>query len=295
MLSVKSLVLSLILSILVFVPNRVAAYSSPGTPTGYVNDFAGVLTPEIKQQLETRLSTLDASTSAQISVVTIKNLGGDSIENYTEKLFAEWGIGQKGKDNGVLLLVAVDDREMRIEVGYGLEGALTDAESSWIIRDQITPRFKEGNYNQGIVDGVEGIIKAAAEDLNPVFSKEFNMNIEESAGLALGILTWAVPVVLWLISILSRSKSWWAGGVIGGLIGVLTMGIGGMILWGLVGLFIDYAVSTEYKKSKVSGNYPWWIGGKSGFGGGGGFRSGGGGFGGFGGGRSGGGGSSGRW
>jgi len=292
---VKSLVLSLILSILVFAPSKALAYSSPGSPTGFVNDFAGVLTAETKQQLETRLSSLDASTSAQLSVVTIKSLDGDTVENYAEKLFADWGIGQKGKDNGVLFLVAVEDRVTRIEVGYGLEGALTDAESSWIIRDKITPRFKEGNYNQGIVDGVEGIIQAAAEDLNPVFSKEFNIKMEESAGLALGILTWAVPVILWLISILSRSKSWWAGGVIGGIVGILTMGLGGLFLWGLVGLFIDYAVSTEYKKSKVSGSYPWWIGGKSGFGGGGGFKSGGGGFGGFGGGRSGGGGSSGRW
>ena len=108
------------------------AYSSPGSPTGYVNDFAEILSTETRASLEELLSSTDASTSAQVAVVTIKSLDGDTIENYAEKLFQEWGIGQKGKDNGVLLLVAVDDRKVRIEVGYGLEGALTDAESSWI-------------------------------------------------------------------------------------------------------------------------------------------------------------------
>jgi uncharacterized protein len=145
--------------------STVSAYSSPGKPTGYVNDFANVLTLDTKQQLETKLSSLDASTSAQVSVVTIKTMGNDTIENFAVKLFEEWGIGQKGKDNGALLLVAVEDRKVRIEVGYGLEGALTDAETSPIIRNVITPAFKAGSYDQGITEGVDAILKAAAEDL----------------------------------------------------------------------------------------------------------------------------------
>lgn len=282
------------LGLLLFSAIGVEAYSSPGAPTGYVNDFAGVLSVETKQQLETRLSSLDASTSAQVSVVTIKNLDGDTIEDYANKLFDEWGIGQKGKDNGVLLLVAVDDREMRIEVGYGLEGALTDAESSWIIRDKITPRFKEGNYDQGMIDGVEGILAAASEDLIPI-------SVEKTFTASAGFMEDAFPVLVfgfmalqWVWAILARTKSWWLGGVIGAIAGVIFWGFTGLMLLGLFGLLLDWLVSQEYKKSTVTGNYPWWIGGKSGFGGGfSGGRSGG--FGGFGGGRSGGGGSSGRW
>jgi len=152
----KQFVLAIIIALgVLFVPPKILAYSSPGSPTGYVNDFAGILSSDTKKTLETKLSSLDASTSAQLSVVTIKSLDGDTIENYAEKLFKEWGIGQKGKDNGVLLLVAVDDHKLRIEVGYGLEGALTDAESSNIIRNTITPEFKKGDYNKGITNGVE--------------------------------------------------------------------------------------------------------------------------------------------
>lgn len=272
----------------------VSAYSSPGMPTGYVNDFAGVLSAQAKQQIELRLSSLDASTSAQVSVVTIKSLDGDTIENYANKLFEEWGIGQKGKDNGVLLLVSVEDREMRIEVGYGLEGALTDAESSWVIRDKITPRFKEGNYDQGVIDGVEGILTAASEDLVPI---SIEKTFETSAGFmenAFPALIFGFMALQWMWAILARTKSWWLGGVIGAVAGVIFWGLTGLILLGLFGLLLDWLVSKEYKKSTETGHYPWWIGGKSGFGGGfSGGRSGG--FGGFGGGRSGGGGSSGRW
>jgi uncharacterized membrane protein YgcG len=107
-------------------------------------------------------------------------------------------------------------------------------------------------------------------------------------------LVFGIPVLLWLISVLSRSKSWWAGGVIGAIIGVIFFGVLGLGIVGLIGLFIDYAVSKEYKKSLATNHYPWWIGGKSGFGGGSSSHSSGG-FGGFGGGRSGGGGSSGSW
>lgn len=273
------------------------AYSSPGTPTGYVNDFANILSAETKQQLESKLSSLDASTSAQVTVVTIKSLGGDTVEDYANKLFADWGIGQKGKDNGVLLLVAVDDREVRIEVGYGLEGALTDAESSWIIRDKITARFKEGNYDQGVIDGVEGILTAAAEDLQPIsgettFSTSFNL-LDEGFPLIMFVFMG----FQWLWAIMTRTKSWWLGGVVGGILGLILFAIIGSVLVFLaipLGLLLDYLVSKQYKQSTVTNSYPWWIGGRSGFGGGfSGGRSGG--FGGFGGGRSGGGGSSGRW
>jgi len=253
-----------------------------------------VLSAGTKQELETKLSSLDASTSAQISVVTIKTMGNDTIENFAEKLFKEWGIGQKGKDNGVLLLVAVDDRKVRIEVGYGLEGALTDAETSQIIRNVITPAFKSGDYNEGISSGVDAILVAASEDLISTNTAISNTTASETLEGLVGIIMFGVMCLLWFISILSRSKSWWLGGVVGGVAGGIFGGIWGIVGLGLLGLFIDFAVSKQFKMSQSSGNYPWWIGGKNGVSG---WSSGGsgGGFGGFGGGRSGGGGSSGSW
>ena len=90
------------------------AYSSPGNPKGYVNDFAQVLSPGAKQVLESELTEFASTTSNQITVVTVKNMGGDYIENYAVKLFAEWGIGTKEKDNGALLLLAIEEHKMRI-------------------------------------------------------------------------------------------------------------------------------------------------------------------------------------
>lgn len=292
----------LVLLVLLLLPSVAFAYSSPGIPTGYVNDFAGILSANTKQEIETLLSSLDASTSAQVSVVTIKTLDNDTIENYAEKLFKEWGIGQKGKDNGVLLLVAIEDRKVRIEVGYGLEGALTDAETSSIIRNVITPAFKEGDYDKGITEGVDNILKAAAEDLVAVNSTFSTTDSGEVTMGILGVLYGISVLFQFLVSIMARSKSWWLGGIIGGvaasIIGLVTSTLlAGVIAGGILiplGLLIDYLISKQFKMSKSTDNYPWWIGGKSGFGGGSSSHSSGG-FGGFGGGRSGGGGSSGSW
>lgn len=102
---------------LVATPLIARAYQSPGKPAGYVNDYAGLLSSGQKSALNDQLTAFEKETSNEISVVTIASLEGDTIENYAEKLFQEWGIGKADKDNGVLLLVARDDREVRIEVG----------------------------------------------------------------------------------------------------------------------------------------------------------------------------------
>jgi uncharacterized protein len=94
-------------------PGVLFAYSSPGRPTGFVNDYADVLTGDQENALETKLEGFEASSTAEIAVVTIKTLGDDTIEDYAQALFKEWGIGKKGKDNGALVLVAVDDHQMR--------------------------------------------------------------------------------------------------------------------------------------------------------------------------------------
>jgi uncharacterized protein len=146
-----------------------AAAALPDKATSYVTDAAGVLDAGTKQQLVTLLSALEKKTTAQVVVVTVGSLDGDYVEHYTNALFHKWGIGQKGKNNGVMLLAAIKDRKMRIEVGYGLEGVLNDAKAG-AIRDQfIKPKFKEGNYAAGITDGTVAIVKEVVKEYNLKF------------------------------------------------------------------------------------------------------------------------------
>ena len=268
------------------------AYQSPGSPAGYVNDFAGMLTSETKTTLEETLTQFTKETSSEVSVVAITNLGGDSIENYANELFREWGIGTKNNNNGILLLISKDDRKLRIEVGYGLEGALPDATAHSIITNDITPLFKEGNYDSGVTVGVQKIIEATkGEYTAPVTQKKNTFQFGE---VLLFILFFGFNI---LVSILAPSKSWWLGGVIGGVLGgiigfIFWSLIGGVILGGVLlglGLLIDFIVSKAYQKGGpgTGGFGGFWIGGGS--------SGRGGGFGGFSGGSSGGGGASGSW
>jgi uncharacterized protein len=127
-----------------------------------VSDFTNTLSFQEWQALEKLLKEFEDSTSNQIVVLVVPSLDGSDIEEYANKTFAENKIGEAKKNNGVLLLIAKDDHKMRIEVGPGLEGVLTDALSSQIIRNEITPRFREGNYFAGIVTGVDAIMRATA-------------------------------------------------------------------------------------------------------------------------------------
>ena len=126
--------------------------------SGRVVDQAGILTGSEESRLAAKLKDLEDKTSIQLVVVTLSSLRGSPIEEWGLALGRTWGIGQKGKDNGVLLVVAPNDRELRIEVGYGLEGTLPDATASAIIRNVIVPRFKSGDMPDGISDGVDAII-----------------------------------------------------------------------------------------------------------------------------------------
>jgi uncharacterized protein len=127
--------------------------------TGRVNDNAGILSKETAQILTDSLKAHEDRTGNQVVVLTIPSLDGDNIEDYANKVFNEWKLGQKGKDNGILIVVVPDDRRMRIEVGYGLEGTMPDLLASRIIQEIATPRFREGDYNGGITDCVNSVIK----------------------------------------------------------------------------------------------------------------------------------------
>ncbi|MCX6779442.1 MAG: TPM domain-containing protein [Candidatus Magasanikbacteria bacterium] len=295
---------ALVLSFLFF-PQLVFAYYNPGQPTGFVNDFAGVIDSGAKTKLESDLQKFEIDTKHEIAVVTIKSLQDDTIENFAVKLFEDWKIGKKGADNGVLLLVALDDRKMRIEVGYGLEGALPDATAYQIINQIIKPEFQAGDYTKGIVDGTSAIMAAVkGEDVSSLVAASSNeTGTSKALGKVFGELAYFIFIaVFFFIRILtyklSQSKRWWPGGLLGvgfGLvISLFVVGFALSMLWwglafGLFGLLMDYVMSKKGPPKGGPGGGMFW----GGFGGGGG--SGGGGFGGFGGGGSGGGGSSGSW
>jgi uncharacterized protein len=230
----------------------------PSTPT-LVTDLAGVLSPTEKQFLENKLVSIDDSSSNQIAVVILPTLDGYPIEEYATKLFRTWGIGNKKTNNGILLLVAINDRIVRIEVGYGLEGAIPDITANNIINNDIKPAFKQGAYFEGINTATDDIAKAAVG--------EYKVARQKKAKDKGGSFFLFLIIVFVIVAIVGR-KGGNGGSNIGG--GGFSDIATGMLLGSLLG-----------------------GGGRHG-GGGGGF-SGGGGFGGFGGGSSGGGGASGGW
>lgn len=141
------------------------AQRSDSTPSNtkiahYVTDETGTLTSSEISSLETKLSNFDKETSTQVVVYMMSTLGGESLEETSIEIAEKNGIGQKSKNNGVLLFIVKDDRKLRIEVGYGLEGALPDALAGQIIRKEITPYFKQGKYYEGIDAGVNAIMSA---------------------------------------------------------------------------------------------------------------------------------------
>lgn len=132
--------------------------------TGRVNDTAGMIEDTAEAALTQTLAAFEARSSDQIVVATIPSLDGEAIEPYANRLFREWGLGQAGENNGVLLLVSRDDRKIRIEVGYGLEGTLTDLHSKLIIENTIVPAFRAGDYSGGITRAADDIIMVLSGD-----------------------------------------------------------------------------------------------------------------------------------
>lgn len=273
----------------------VLAYQSPGTPTGFVNDFVSILTQEQKQTIETKLADFQKQTTNEVSIVTIKTLGEDNLEQYANTLFREWGIGGKEHNNGVLILIVAQDRKIRIETGYGLEGALPDIVTKQIQEESIVPEFKKGDYYTGITNGVDSIIKATQGEYTPTPQKK-------SQKIPFQVIVFIIFFGFQIFaSILAPTKSWWLGGVLGGILGGVVGYVIGAVLFGgigivsgvILGLVLDYFVSKNYQSRGITDRGDFWSTG--GFGGGsfGGGRSGG--FGGFGGGSSGGGGSSSSW
>lgn len=269
--------------------------------TGRVNDLAHLLQPTTVRHLETVLEELERSDSTQLAVVTIPSLEGDNLEAFSIRLAEAWQIGQKGRDNGAILLIVPKERKIRIEVGYGLEGRLTDLTAGRIIREVISPQFKLGHFDQGVSDGVAAMIQTVRGEFQaaPSSPASRSRNPGRSPSL-LGVLA-----LLFVISSLGRIKRG-LGAVAGAilapiaglfyfqtgwasLLALIPIGLIGGLLLSLIGpaLLFGHSVGRSRGRHWGGGGISGGFGGFSGGGGGGGFSGGGGGFG--------GGGSSGGW
>lgn len=188
----------LILSMLLIVCLALAAYASSDIPilTQRVNDFAQMLSRGEAIQLETILKQFEDSTSNQLVILTLSSLEGSDLEDFSIKVFEKNKIGQAKKDNGVLLLVVKGERLIRIEVGYGLEGVLTDALSSRIIEREIKPAFKEGEFFEGFLSGVSAIIQATAGEYQGNRRKTDSDSIPSIVYLLLLFFLFGWPAIL---------------------------------------------------------------------------------------------------
>jgi len=176
-------------------PSLTLALDVPEKPAGHVNDHAGLLSDQTRLKLEKTLRVYETKTSNQIVIATFPSLEGDSLEDFSIRLAENWKVGQKGRDNGIIFLIFKEDRKMRIEVGYGLEGTLPDAVAGQIIQQVVAPSFIEGDYERGILLGIQAILKATAgeyaqQEAQPYGSRELTQaEIEalERQGRAVGL------------------------------------------------------------------------------------------------------------
>jgi uncharacterized protein len=198
--------------------------------TGRVVDTAGMIDGPGKEHLEQMLRAHEELTTEQVVVVTLPDLQGSSIEDYGYQLGRHWGIGQKGKDNGALLVVARDERKVRIEVGYGLEDRLTDAQSSVIISQIITPAFRQGDFAGGITKGAEAMVQVLGGDplAEPAVGATGSAGATEDEGAdwRMSLLFLVLFVVISFISIRSGRGGFISSGG-GGLGGLGGFGSGG--------------------------------------------------------------------
>lgn len=241
--------------VLLLAPMALSADKAIRQPVGFINDFADVLSERAVEQLESKASDYRNGTGNEVSVLIVSTLDNKSLEDFAHDVVRDWGIGQKEKNNGVLVLIAIAERKVRIEVGYGLEGALTDLESGRLVgrNSPMADHFRQGDYAGGISVLLDGIFQAIAAEYTPPPRDKKNESVSLAKSI-FGLLFFLVVMIL-----IFRSRRGGGGGsMIGPLIAGMMLGRGGKFTYG---------------------------GGSGGRGG----------FGGFGGGSSGGGGASGGW
>lgn len=256
-----------------------------------VNDYADILSPATVQQLEGSLAAFETDQSTQIVVLTIPSLEGDALESFSIRVAEQWKVGHKGVDNGAILLVVRNERKIRIEVGYGLEGSLTDLLSGRIIQNIIVPRFKQGNFDAGVMAGVSAMMDAVRGEFSSADASRRTSGQQNNEGFIVMLLA-----ALFFIGKAFGKHKLLAGGVGGAVASFLGFALLGP-KWLLILLlfpvgFVGSLIASSFAATRVgrgtsrrSSGGVWGSGGS--FGGGGGFSGGGGGFG--------GGGASGGW
>ncbi|AMS26586.1 hypothetical protein AEM51_05655 [Bacteroidetes bacterium UKL13-3] len=195
-----------------------SAKEIPAKASTLVNDYAGVLSSEEKSALEQKLVTYFDSTSTQIAVVIENSLDGDDLFDYCQRLASAWGIGEKGKNNGLLIYVAVQDRKARIHTGYGMEATVTDAMSTRIRTEQMNPNFKSGNFYEGLNEATTTIMQlASGEYVN-----------DRPRGKGEKKFSWLTFIIFAIVIIIFLSKGGRGGGGRRG-------GLAGPVFWGTMG------------------------------------------------------------
>ncbi len=250
------------LLLLYALPSWAVTPEPPARPSAYVVDLAAVIGANAERSLNTYLRELEVKTTAQVVVLTIKSLDGEDIDGFSLRVAEKWKLGQKEKDNGVLITVALDDKRYRLEVGYGLEGVLPDSFVGTIGRQYLVPHFKKGDYSTGIATAALAVINRIADNAEVEITGMPRVRSTNPYGTAQ-----------------QRKKPT----LLGSIFSIL-------VIIGLIYLFIkNPRLFMFFLMFSMMG------GGRRGWGGGGGFGGGGGGFGGGGGGGFGGGGASGGW
>jgi uncharacterized protein len=269
-----------------------------------VTDLAGVLTPDQSAALESKLKQFEESDSTQIAILIIPSLEGEDLVDFSMRVASAWRLGQKGRDNGALLFIAMKERSIRIEVGYGLEPTLTDARSRRIIETEILPGFREQQFYRGIDAGITAVIQT----VRGVYQapRQTTTRRQPSSGGGFRLLFFLIAPLMWILG----STGKWGGGVLGAgagayliyavlgysLIPMIVAGIFGSVAGGFLGSLVQAGAHSPDDHHRGGFGGPFFPGGFGGGGfGGGGFGGGGGGGFSGGGGGFGGGGASGKW
>jgi uncharacterized protein len=244
----KKLILSALLAIsFCTLPAVASTPEPPAVPQDYVVDLAGIIRGDVRKQLDAYLSELERKTTAQVLVLTIQSLDGEDIESFCLRTAEKWKLGQKGKDNGVLIVVAVKDKKYRFEVGYGLESVLPDSMVGSIGREYLVPHFRRGDYSTGIFTATLAVIQTIAshEGVQITGLPQSGGTNDDHVERPLGIPGTIVLIILFLVAVIlfisnphqclllliasslgGRGRGWYGGGY-GGFGGGSSGGFGG--------------------------------------------------------------------
>jgi uncharacterized protein len=256
------------------------ALTIPDKPQAYVNDYIGLLSAEARGRIERTLAEFERETSNQVVVAIFRSLEGGSLEDFSIRLAEKWKPGQKDKDNGIILLIFKEDRAVRIEVGYGLEGALPDAVANQIIYNELVPAFRAGNFDGGVENAVSAILQATRGEYKAGPSQD-QMQQYSPWVFAAMVLYFLFPILCYLFIVGAATAI--LGFPLGLVVGLIAASALALLRQFFMMPFVGSTLSGHRR-----GHGPWGgSGGWSGGGFGGGFSGGGGSFG--------GGGASGRW